>query len=87
MRFTIVLACALMSLTPAMGQVSVSVAVPGLSIGINVPTYPELVPVPGYPVYYAPRLGPTTSSTTACTGSTSATPGIRAPGTTGLGAP
>ena len=57
MRFRIVLVCALMSLTPAIGQVSVSVAVPGLSIGLNVPTYPELVPVPGYPVYYAPRLG------------------------------
>ena len=56
MRYTIVLTCALMSLTPAVGQVSIGIAVPGLSIGLNVPTYPELVPVPGYPVYYAPRM-------------------------------
>src|SRR6476619_7087934 len=44
------------SMTSAMAQVSVGVALPGVNIGINVPVYPELVPVPGYPVYYAPQL-------------------------------
>lgn len=44
------------SMTPAVAQVSVGVALPGVSIGINLPVYPELVRVPGYPVYYAPRL-------------------------------
>jgi hypothetical protein len=47
----------LLGATPALAQVSFSVAVPGLSIGVNVPVYPQLVRVPGYPVYYAPNLG------------------------------
>ena len=42
--------------TPAVAQVSVSVAIPGISIGIHQHGYPELVLVPGYPVYYAPQL-------------------------------
>jgi hypothetical protein len=46
----------LWSVTSAMAQVSVGIAVPGVSIGINQPVFPELVLVPGYPVYYAPRL-------------------------------
>lgn len=45
MRFIVVVLWAVLSLTSAMGQVS---------IGINVPVYPQLVLVPGYPVYYAP---------------------------------
>jgi hypothetical protein len=45
-----------LSTTAAVGQVSISINVPGVNIGINVPTYPQLVRVPGYPVYYAPRL-------------------------------
>ena len=44
------------SATPAVGQVSIGISVPGVSIGINQPVYPELILVPGYPVYYAPRL-------------------------------
>ena len=56
MRLLIVVLWALLSLPPAMGQVSIGLSVPGLSIGINVPVYPELVRVPGYPVYYAPRM-------------------------------
>jgi hypothetical protein len=44
------------SATPAAGQVSIGISVPGVSIGIYQPVYPELVLVPGYPVYYAPRL-------------------------------
>ena len=56
MRLLIVVLWALLSLPPAMGQVSIGLSVPGLSIGINVPVFPELVRVPGYPVYYAPRM-------------------------------
>jgi hypothetical protein len=40
-----------------------------VSIGINLSTFPRLVIVPGYPVYYAPSVRSTTSSTTAYTGS------------------
>ena len=73
------------SATSAVAQVSVGIGIPGVSIGINLPVYPQLVAVPGYPVYYAPHLTRTSSSTTACTGSTRATTGTRAPGTTVLG--
>jgi hypothetical protein len=47
----------LLSMAPALAQVSFGLSAPGLSIGINVPVYPQLVRVPGYPVYYAPGLG------------------------------
>jgi hypothetical protein len=57
MRLAIAALSMLLSMTSALGQVSVGVSLPGASIGINVPVYPELVRVPGYPVYYAPRLG------------------------------
>jgi len=40
---------------PALGEVSVAIAIPGVSIGIDQPVYPELIPIPGYPVYYAPQ--------------------------------
>lgn len=53
----IALSMLLCSITSALAQVSVNIAVPGVSIGFNVPVYPRLVPVPGYPVYYAPSLG------------------------------
>lgn len=43
-------------MSPAAGQVSVGISVPGVRIGIHQPVYPQLVLVPGYPVYYAPRL-------------------------------
>lgn len=57
MRLVIAVLWMLLSMTPALGQVSVGISLPGVSIGINVPVYPELVRVPRYPVYYAPRLG------------------------------
>ncbi len=41
--------------SPALSEVSVTVAIPGVSIGIDQPAYPELMPIPGYPVYYAPQ--------------------------------
>jgi hypothetical protein len=47
----------LLSMGPALAQVSFGLSSPGLSIGVNVPVYPQLVRVPGYPVYYAPGLG------------------------------
>ena len=56
MRFVIVVLWALLSLAPAMAQVSVGISTPHVSIGINVPVYPQLARVPGYPVYYAPQL-------------------------------
>lgn len=55
MRHAVIALCMLLgSVTPAMSQVSVGIAVPGLSIGIT--SYPDLVRVRGYPVYYAPRV-------------------------------
>ena len=71
--------------TSATAQVSVGIGLPGVSIGINLPVYPQLVAVPGYPVYYAPQVIRTISSTTACTGCIRATTGTRVPGTTGHG--
>ncbi|MGM9488246.1 hypothetical protein [Ideonella sp. YS5] len=56
MRLAIALLGILLSVTPAMAQVSVGISLPAVSIGISVPAYPQLVRVPGYPVYYAPRL-------------------------------
>jgi len=57
MRYALIaLSILLGAATPAMAQVSVTVAIPGVSIGINQPVYPELVLVPGYPVYYAPNV-------------------------------
>lgn len=57
MRYALIAMSMLLgSATPASGQVSIGVSVPGVSIGIYQPVYPELVLVPGYPVYYAPRL-------------------------------
>lgn len=41
--------------SPALSEVSVTVAIPGVSIGIHQPVYPELMPIPDYPVYYAPQ--------------------------------
>lgn len=58
MRYVIPLLGALfLSTTPAIGQVSIGIGLPGVSIGFNLPVYPQLVRVPGYPVYYAPELG------------------------------
>ena len=86
MRYGLILLWMLFwSASPAMAQVSIGIGLPGVSIGINLPVYPELVRVPGYPVYYAPSWTRTTSSTTACTGSTRETTGTRVPGTTGPG--
>lgn len=57
MRYALIAMSMLLgSATPAIGQVSIGISVPGVSIGIYQPVYPELVLVPGYPVYYAPRL-------------------------------
>jgi len=57
MRYALIaLSLLLGTAAPAIGQVSVSVSVPGVSIGIHLPSYPELVLVPGYPVYYAPMV-------------------------------
>ena len=86
MRHLLVGLCILCCSVTSLAQVSIGIGFPGVSIGINLPFYPELVPVPGYPVYYAPRAEcRTTSSTTACTGSTRGTTGTRVPGTTGPG--
>jgi hypothetical protein len=58
MRYVIPLLGALfLSTTPAIGQVSIGIGLPGVSIGFNLPVYPQLVRIPGYPVYYAPQLG------------------------------
>ena len=55
MRHAVIALCLLLgSVTPAMSQVSVGIAVPGVSIGIT--SYPDFVRVPGYPVYYAPQV-------------------------------
>lgn len=57
MRYALIaLSLLLGTATPAIGQVGISVSVPGVSIGIHLPSYPELVLVPGYPVYYAPQV-------------------------------
>jgi hypothetical protein len=57
MRYAVIALCMLLgSVTSAVAQVSVGIAIPGVSIGINQPSYPELERVPGYPVYYAPQL-------------------------------
>jgi hypothetical protein len=53
---SILLSMLLLSVGPAIAQVSIGIGFPNVSIGINVPLYPDLVPVPGYPVYYAPGL-------------------------------
>lgn len=57
MRYVLIaLGILFFSMTSAVAQVSVGIALPSMSIGINLPVYPELVRVPGYPVYYAPRV-------------------------------
>ena len=58
MRYVIpLLGALLLSTTPAIGQVSIGIGLPGVNIGFNLPGYPQLVRIPGYPVYYAPQLG------------------------------
>ena len=58
MRYVIsLLGMLLLSTTPAIGQVSIGIGLPGVSIGINLPVYPQLARIPGYPVYYAPQVG------------------------------